>query len=877
MGREKRNGNAGAQQEALFGGEERRAASGSGGGPARLVLIDGHALAYRSYFALRQLSTSAGVPTNAVYGFARALLEELRSLGERDLIAVAFDTKAPTFRSEAWAEYKAHRPKAPSDLPQQLRLIKRLLDLLGVPRLEVAGMEADDLIATLAVGKARAGYAVEILTTDRDALQLVTKSVSVRTQPKGELIGPAEVFERHGVRPEQWVDFRALTGDASDNLPGVPGIGPVTARALLAEFGSLDALLAALSEPPESPSRARIPQRHREAIGENLAALHLSRDLSRLRTDVELGELDLTRAAVNRDELREFLVSLEFGSILRELGLKGAVEYGTGDFAELQRAAQLEPPLAAWAYGFTLDGERSTSATVTALAVVHGSRIGVAEGAHPGELLVGSVNAADAKALVVAARRSRGVGEARAPLPGDDPLLMAYLLDLPAADPAALARRLGAGEWSEDAEARAAASAELIGLLAPRLVGAQRRIYLEIERPLQAVLVEMELAGVKLDAAALQTLERDSNERLAELESRLRLLAGDAEFNVNSRDQVAWLLFEKLGLRGSRRTSTGKLSTAVSALAPLTGQHEAVDLILEHRELAKLVSTYLVPLRELMDDDGRIRTTLKQAVVATGRLSSVNPNLQAIPVRSPVGREVRRAVVAERGERLLVADYSQIELRILAHLTGEPALKAAFLEGEDVHAATAASLFEAEPATITPEMRAVGKTINFGVLYGMGPERLARDLNVSFARAEAFIAAYFARYPRVRAYIEETISRGRELGYVETLLGRRRGALELRSPERGVREAAERMAFNMPVQGTAADMMKLAMLRLAPALEALSGRLLLQVHDEIIAEVPKGAAAEAAGAVEEIMSNVYPLDVPLVVRVGVGVNWLEAS
>jgi DNA polymerase-1 len=484
----------------------------------------------------------------------------------------------------------------------------------------------------------------------------------------------------------------------------------------------------------------------------------------------------------------------------------------------------------------------------------------------------GSVNAVDAKGLGVAAR-----GAGAAVEPGDDPQLMAYLLDAVTGGVEGLARRLGAGEWGDSAESRAVVGAELLALLRPQLEGPLLRIYQEIERPLQGVLAEMELAGIRLDLSALQRLKDEVAARMSQVEAQLKLVADDDSFNVASRDQVAQLLFQKLGLRGGRRTSTGKLSTAVGALEPLIGQHDAVDLILEHHELAKLHGTYIAPLAELADGQGRVHTTFLQTVVATGRLASVNPNLQSIPVRTPLGREVRRAFIASPGYKLLVADYSQIELRVLAHLTAEPALIDAFTRGEDIHSATAQAIYGVAADAVTPDLRRIAKTINFGILYGMGPQRLARELSLPYAQAERFIATYFARYPNVRRFIDETLARGRELGYVETLLGRRRSVLELQSPDRGTREAAERMTFNMPVQGSAADIVKLAMLRLAPALAERGGLLLLQVHDEVVAEVPERAADQLAQQVRHIMAEVYPLRVPLAARVGVGANWLEAG
>ena len=848
-------------QPSLFGGEPE---TGAHNERPLTVLVDGNALAYRSYFALKRLSTSQGVPTNAVYGFVRALLDLLRTSGEGNQVVVAFDAPGRTFRAEEYEAYKAQRPPMPSDLPQQLGIIKHVIDLLGVPRVELSGTEADDLLATLAKQAVAAGRRVEIVTSDRDALQLVSEHVSVRSPDSRKLIDPAEVIARYGVRPDQWVDYRALTGDASDNIPGVAGIGPVAARTLLQRYDHLDGVLADLQNVE--------PTRYAQLIAEDLESLQLSRRLSTLVTDVELPDgFALERRAVEVEELTELLRGLEFGSVLRELGLTEAVDYAGSEFTALQRGvAAAEAESTSWAYGYVLSSERPTAATITDLALAAFGRVGTASAPVTAELS-GRVNAADAKSLVVAARRAGA-----AAVPGHDPLLMAYLLDAAASGPEALARRLGAGEWGDSAESRAVVGAELLKVLAPQLTGSQLRIYEEIELPLQAVLADMELAGVQLDLEALATLAGQVNGRLAEVEARLQQIAGDDGFNVASRDQVAELLFEKLGLRAGRKTATGKLSTAVSALEPLTGQHEAVDLILEHRELAKLSGTYLGPLTTLADEGGRIHTTFQQAVVATGRLSSVNPNLQSIPVRAPLGREIRRAFVASQGHTLLVADYSQIELRVLAHMADEPVLIEAFRAGADIHAATAATIYDVALEGVDPDMRRVAKTINFGVLYGMGPQRLARELGVPYAQAEAFIATYFARYPRVRTFIDETLARGRELGYVETLLGRRRGVLELRSSDRGVREAAERMTFNMPVQGSAADIMKLAMLQLAPALTELGGRLLLQVHDEIVAEVRTPQAREAAERVESIMAAVYPLRVPLVANVGVGSNWLEA-
>jgi len=825
----------------------------------KVIVIDGNGLAYRSYFGMRDLATSRGQPTHAIYGFLRTLLAILAE--EDAAVIVAFDAPGPTFRHERFEAYKAGRAPTPEDLPSQIAVIKRLLDLLGVPRREVPGLEADDLIGTIARRCAALGYRVDVVTSDADALQLVDQRVRVRNPDRSGAMGPEDVESRYGVTPAQWVDYRALTGDSSDNLPGVRGIGPVAARTLLQRYGSLDRVLADLDK-VEPASSAR-------KIAEGREALALSRELSRIRTDVDMpvDPRSWVPRRPDRPALTALLQELEFGSILHELGLAQRVAYREAAWAELAPNG---------AIGYVLDGERATTARIVDLALATGGRVASAADATERAVVLGRptpLDACDAKALTVAARL-----QGHAAHPGDDPLLMAYVLDPGGASAERLARRHGAGTWGSDARSRAVATAELLRILGGRLEGDQRTIYEEIERPLQDVLAEMELAGVRLDVDRLRRQSAALAERIAGIEERVRTLAGVPEFNVNSRDQVAGLLFETLGLRAGRRTATGKRSTAVSALEPLRGEHEAVDLILEHRELSKLKSTYLDPLPELVDpSSGRLHTTFNQTVVATGRLSSTHPNLQNIPVRSELGREIRRAFIAEQGARILVADYSQIELRVLAHIADEPALIEAFQRGEDVHRHTAAEVFDVDDRDVSAEMRRRAKVVNFGILYGMGPRSLSADLGISLREAERTITTYFERYPRVRAYLDGTLAFCREHGYVATLMGRRRPIPDIHSPNRSAREYAERTATNMPIQGTAADIMKRAMLLLAPELRALGGRLLLQVHDEIVAEVPAGAAEAAAEAARASMAGAASLRVPLVAEVGVGPNWLEAK
>ena len=571
------------------------------------------------------------------------------------------------------------------------------------------------------------------------------------------------------------------------------------------------------------------------------------------------------RRPVDREALRAFLEALEFGSILRELGL---IEARTAE-----EAAWPPPPEAF--VGYVLDRPQPMWAELKGLAAAWEGR--VARGpARAAELArFGAINALQAKDLAVWARR-----EGVSVQPGEDPLLLAYLYDPTNSDPAATVRRYGAGDWSEDPATRALAAAELWRILGERLEGeaALWWLYREVERPLAGVLAEMEHAGVRVDVAYLEALSAELGREIAAIEAEVHRLAGRV-FNLNSRDQLEVVLYDELGLTPTRRTQkTGRRSTSAAALEALVGAHPIVERILAYRELSKLKGTYLDPLPRLVHPaTGRIHTRYHQTGTATGRLSSSDPNLQNIPVRTEVGRRIRRAFVAEPGYVLVAADYSQIELRVLAHLSGDENLKRVFQERRDIHTQTASWMFGVPPEAVDPFRRRAAKTVNFGVLYGMSPHRLSRELGIEYTEAERFIQRYFESYPRVQAYIERTLEQAREKGYVETLFGRRRYIPDIRSRNRNVREAAERMAFNMPVQGTAADLMKLAMVKLAPEVRALGARIILQVHDELVLEAPQDRAEAVARVVREVMEGVWALDVPLEVETGIGENWLEAK
>jgi len=819
----------------------------------RVLLVDGHHLAYRTFYALKGLTTSRGEPVQAVYGFAKSLLKALKE--DEDTVIVVFDAKAPSFRHEAYKGYKAGRAPTPEDFPRQLALIKELVDLLGLARLEVPGYEADDVLASLAKKAEKEGYEVRILTADKDLYQLLSDRIHV-LHPEGYLITPAWLWEKHGLRPDQWADYRALTGDESDNLPGVKGIGEKTARKLLEEWGSLERLLKNLD---------RLRPAIREKILAHMDDLKLSWDLAKVRADLPL-EVDFAkRREPDRERLRAFLERLEFGSLLHEFGLL--------ESPKALEEAPWPPPEGAFV-GFVLSRKEPMWADLLALAAAREGRVHRAPEPYGALRDLKEARGLLAKDLSVLALRE-GLGLP----PGDDPMLLAYLLDPSNTTPEGVARRYG-GEWTEEAGERAALSERLFANLWGRLEGEERLLWLyrEVERPLSAVLAHMEATGVRLDVAYLRALSLEVAEEIARLEAEVFRLAGHP-FNLNSRDQLERVLFDELGLPAIGKTEkTGKRSTSAAVLEALREAHPIVEKILQYRELTKLKSTYIDPLPDLIHPrTGRLHTRFNQTATATGRLSSSDPNLQNIPVRTPLGQRIRRAFIAEEGWLLVALDYSQIELRVLAHLSGDENLIRVFREGRDIHTETASWMFGVPREAVDPLMRRAAKTINFGVLYGMSAHRLSQELAIPYEEAQAFIGRYFQSFPKVRAWIEKTLEEGRRRGYVETLFGRRRYVPDLEARVKSVREAAERMAFNMPVQGTAADLMKLAMVKLFPRLEEMGARMLLQVHDELVLEAPKERAEAVARLAKEVMEGVYPLAVPLEVEVGIGEDWLSAK
>jgi DNA polymerase-1 len=811
-------------------------------------------------------------------------------------VAVVFDAPGETFRDLLFADYKANRPPLPDDLRPQLGYIRRLVEALRLPVIEVSGVEADDVIGTLARQAEAAGVETVVVTGDKDMMQLVTARTTLLDTTRGRRLGRAEVRERFGVDPELVPDVLALMGDASDNIPGVRGVGEKTAVALVRHLGPVEQVLARLDEVERAPIRGA--KRMRDALARERDAARLSKALATIRRDAPVS-LDLERLRCGRADavaLRALLAELEFFSLARELApeddrpVTAPTAVGT---PEALRA--LLPGLTAAtsvALVGRLDSPRATCARLEtlALATATAAPTVLRDPEAPGMLAAlgpllsdGRVRklGEDVKGLRVLFAR-RGLSLAGPVL---DLGLASYCLNPSRSrhDIATLAEELlGTGRpAAADPALDAAHAARLAHALWSRTEERLReqemeRLYHELELPVADLLAEMELTGIALDVSVLTALAIEFGAALERLMAEIHALAG-CEFNVGSPQQLRQVLFDRLQLssRGVRRGKTG-LSTDVDVLTRLARVHPLPGKILAHRGLAKLKSTYVDTLPALVDrTTGRVHTSFNQTVAATGRLSSSDPNLQNIPIRSEEGRRIRAAFVAPPGHRLVSADYSQIELRVLAHLSGDATLSDAFRRDEDVHARTAAEVFGDQPAA---EGRRLAKVINYGIVYGMGPARAARELGVPVAAAEAYIAGYFARYPGVRAFVERTVAAGRAQGYVTTVLGRRRYLPELVSRDHAVRQFAERAATNTPIQGSAADLIKLAMLAVRGALAraGLGARLLLQVHDELVLEAPEAEVARVREIVRRAMERVYPLEVPLRVDVSDGVNWAEA-
>jgi DNA polymerase-1 len=929
------------------------------GDPATLVLVDGSSYLYRAFHALPPLSNSKGEPTGAVLGVLNMLAKLQKDL-DPSLLAVVFDAPGRTFRDELFAEYKAHREPMPDDLRAQVAPLLEAVEALGLPLLRVEGVEADDVIGTLACRAAGEGLRVVISTGDKDMAQLVNERITLVNTMTGSSLDRAGVKVKFDVYPEQIVDYLALVGDSSDNIPGVPKVGPKTAAKWLNQYTTLDNLLAHQDE---------IEGKVGESLREHTSELALSRRLATIDCELSLAlqPADLKAATPDIERLRNLYTRLELRSLLRQLpGGEGALAPAAGTAAPsvtsasgdegtgAQGAAAQDPPASAAAtakparhYDLVLTEEQfatwlarleqadlvSFDTETTSLDYMQAEIVGVSFCVEPGhaayvpvahtypgapdqlprDLVLGRLkplleDAARAKVghhLKYDAHVLRNHGIELEGMKYDS-MLESYVLNSTATrhdlDSTALhylgvetihyedvagkgAKQLpfaevpveSAGEYSaEDADV----ALQLHHALWPQLerLPRMRRLYEEIEQPLVPVLLDMEHLGVLIDVAMLRRQSHELAKKLHELEGQAHAAAG-APFNLDSPKQLQEVLFGKLGLPVQRKTATGQPSTAEDVLEELAGDYELPRILLEYRGLAKLRSTYTDKLPGQVDPrTGRVHTSYHQAVAATGRLSSTDPNLQNIPIRTPEGRRIRQAFVAPPGHVLVAADYSQIELRIMAHLSGDESLLRAFAEDRDIHQATAAEVFGVAPLQVSADQRRAAKAINFGLIYGMSAFGLARQLGIERGAAQQYVDLYFQRYPGVKRYMDETRAMAREQGFVETVFGRRLYLPDIRSRNQQLRQYAERSAINAPMQGTAADIIKRAMIAVHAWLDdsRAQARLVMQVHDELVLEVAEDEIARIERALREHMTAAAELRVPLKVDLGRGANWDEA-
>ncbi len=849
------------------------------------------------------LTTSDGRPTNAVFSFTNMLLSLLDTV-KPDSIIVAFDAPAPTFRHEAYLEYKAHRQETPDEFRPQVEMTRRLLEAMGIPTLAIEGFEADDLVGTLTRFATELGYDVLIFTGDRDQLQLINEHVRVCAPVRGVsdlfIYDTQAVIEKYGLTPQQIPDLKALQGDPSDNILGVPGVGEKTALKLLQQFHSVEELLANLDKLPDEKLRERIAQ-HADQIRQ-------SKMLATILEEVPLPLNSIPPFVLTPERLqtlRAVLEDYEFRSILKRLPTL-AQKFGENasvptlsihetlqpeivrnpDEKTLIRLLEGSQPVGIH-YAGNFNHLRDARLHIVAIAPQPDkvALLTLESYLFPPEPLLRLLSdnqrtriVWDAKTLLLLAR---GCEIALSP-PSFDALLAIYVLQPTRAQYSIewLSEEFLNLRLPED-DIRLPASASALWQLQPLLLQRLQEeetlsIFERIEMPLVPILAEMEWHGVRVDAPYLQELSAQLGDEMERVAQEIYALAGE-EFNISSPKQLGTILFEKLKLPVIKKTKTG-YSTDSEVLQTLASEHPIALKIVEYRELSKLRSTYAEALPKLVNPlTGRIHTKLNQTVTATGRLSSSEPNLQNIPIRTEAGRKIRRAFIADEGYRLLSLDYSQIELRVLAHMSGDPMLMDAFERGEDIHTATASILFGLPPEQIDKELRRRAKTVNYAVLYGMSDYGLSQELGIGVSEARQIIAHYFQRFPKVKAFTEQILEEARQKGYVRTLLGRKRPIPELHSANRNERLAAERAAINMPFQGTAADIMKLAMIRVWNRLPELEprARMLLQVHDELLMEVPAGTEATLAPVIAHEMEHADSLRVPLAVEAKAGDNWRD--
>ena len=882
-----------------------------------LMVIDGNSIINRAFYGVRPLSTRDGTPTNAVYGFLTILFKLLEEVGP-DALCVTFDRKAPTFRHLAYEGYKAQRKGMPDELAAQMPILKEVLEAMNIPRYELDGWEADDLIGTIAARDTAAGWDTVVVTGDKDSLQLITDHTTVKlvTTRMGQTttrdMTPAAFREEYGFDPIHMIDLKALMGDASDNIPGVKGVGEKTAMDLIRRFTSVDAIYAKL------PDLEGVKPAALKKLAEGEADARMSYDLATIRCEapIEFRPEDAVRQEVNGPALYELFLKLEFAKLIDKLGLKAAqgegpaerqVFQGSCESEFLTDRARMEELLARW--------RERDHVSFLALPGLNGVCVECGEGGNGHAVLaladrldcyndfLKGFFAPDIKKV------SHDVKPIMNTLLGEglsaegfvfDTAVAAYLLsptdgsyDLEKLgltyynfQPPKAADYLADGAFGPLADQTASLAAwlshtalveALYDTLSRRLKElGMDRLYHEVELPLCPVLARMERAGVLVDRKALADFGIMLNERITQVQAHIYEEAGE-EFNILSPKQLGHILFDKLGLPPVKKTKTG-YSTNAEVLEKLRGQAPIVDAVLEYRQYTKLSSTYVEGLTKVIAPDGRIHTSFQNTVTATGRLSSTEPNLQNIPVRTELGAELRKMFVPGPGNVLVDADYSQIELRLLAHIAGDEHMIAAFRSGEDIHTITAGQVFGVPPELVTRQMRSAAKAVNFGIVYGISDFSLSQDIGVTRKEAREYMERYFEKYAGVRAYMTDVVERAKKDGFVSTLMGRRRWLPELKSSNFNMRSFGERVALNMPIQGTAADIIKLAMIRVDRRLreEGLEARLVLQVHDELIVECPEAEAETVKNLLTEEMEGVAALAVPLTADAHAGKSWAEA-
>ncbi|MBR3705271.1 MAG: DNA polymerase I [Oscillospiraceae bacterium] len=880
----------------------------------KLMVIDGNSMINRAFYGIRPLTTREGIPTNAVYGFV-VTLQRLLEEEKPDALCVTFDRREPTFRHLSYEGYKAQRKGMPEELAAQMPILKEVLDAMDIPRYELAGFEADDLIGTISRKCEGAGWDCVVLTGDKDSLQLITdhtrvKLVSTRMGQTTTKDMTTDAFrEAYGFDPVHMVDLKALMGDTSDNIPGVPGVGEKTAMALIGQYHTIDAIYAAMPNVDAKPAMLKKLQEGEESA-------RMSYRLATIITDAPLSfspQDNLRRAA--KPELYDIFMRLEFSRLIEKMGLTAAQNTAPAENAEEFVGTCTSEIVETWGRAQELLELWRNGGSVYCLVLpelggvcVQNDDCNCAFVFLPSRLpqyndFLREFFTSDIKKITHEAKDLIRTLLAEG-LPADgiafDTALAGYLLDatnghydlehlgavwfnisFPKASDYLAGDVFGGMDVPVQAYGSWLSHTALIGALhevmEPKLRERNmEELYYTVELPLCRVLAEMELAGFRVDARMLQSFGETLTGAIAALEEKIYSYCG--AFNINSPKQLGEVLFDKLGLPAYKKTKTG-YSTNAEVLDKLRGQHPIIDEVLGYRQYAKLKSTYVDGLLKVIDPDGRVRTSFQMTVTATGRLSSTEPNLQNIPTRTELGSEVRRMFSADEGNVLVDADYSQIELRLLAHISGDEAMREAFLSGEDFHTVTAAHVFGVSIENVTASMRRAAKAVNFGIVYGISAFSLSQDLGVTVAEAKEYMDAYFDRFPGVKQYMDDVVEKAKTDGFVETLMHRRRDLPEIKASNHNMRAFGERVALNMPVQGTAADIIKLAMVRVFDRLkrEGLAARLIMQVHDELIVECPESEVEQVKRLLTEEMEGAFALSVPLTAEAHSGKNWLAAK